>query len=237
MSKNLLLKISSWVVNIVQLCNRDTEKCSFSVWFTPNRFVLTAFIMPLFILFVVLLPEEVKAHKTANDSLYALLESLPASKQRVDVINQLVDNGIVYGQPKEARRLSEEAVALAKKLGYQKGYALALNRLGTAYWAEGKMLKAFNYYNDSRKVNEGLNDNYLLARNLNSIGNIYAVLGNIPAARSYYYEALPLYYELNQPNRIAAVYSNLGKILLDANQLDSAHYYLNKALPLAKEHY
>lgn len=198
-----------------------------------SKYDLNHFWIQLALVSMLLGTFEVSNAQTNNqDSLINLLKTLPASKQRVDVLNELTSI-IVYAQPGSTIAYSQEAVDIAEAIDYPEGLTLAYNRLATGYWSRGALNQAYDHFNISLELARNLKDEYLIALNVLGIGNIYFMLDNFRAANSYYEEAMITFRKEKNLQREAIIHNNIGRSYFKLYQQDSAIEAFQKAIDIA----
>ncbi len=165
--------------------------------------------------------------QTETDSLRNILKQhTSADSVRVQALVSL-SNSILYTSPDSALQLTEEALNVAKKTGWQKGMALAHRQQGMCYYSQADYTKALDCYHRALKQAAGLNDNSLEASVYNCIGNIYADMEEYDKALDYYHKDLAAAKLTNNPSEELIVLSNIAAVYTDKNELDSAlHYFL-----------
>lgn len=169
------------------------------------------------------------------DSLRATLAAVsPKSSRYVDILNEMTAR-LIYQEPDSALHTGKRALKQAELLDYQSGKAIALNRIGGAYWSKGEMNQALTHFQDSEELAARLGDEKLVARNIGNRGIIYAVMGNNPRAIRYYRQALSYFLVQDNQERIAVSYNNMGKAFMEIGKYDSAELYLQRALPISEQ--
>jgi signal transduction histidine kinase/DNA-binding response OmpR family regulator len=161
------------------------------------------------------------------------LENLLADKSlketiRIDVLNELaylkrsdLAVSIVYAR---------EALALAKRTGYEKGEAAASNAFSFYYWSKMENEKSLKYALSALRIFESLNDKKGLTDTYTLIGLIYLNLKETDKAEKYFNLALPLSIESKNNEAIGRGYNSLGVVALARNDRKEALRLYEKAL-------
>ena len=167
------------------------------------------------------------------------LENLLADKSlkeitRIDVLNELaylrrseLAVSIVYAR---------EAMALAKRIGYEKGEAAASNAFSFYYWSKMENEKSLQYALSALRIFESLNDKKGLMDTYTLIGLTYLNLKESDKAEKYFNLSLPLSLESKNDEAIGRVYNSFGVVALARNDRKEAlklflkaHTYLKRA--------
>ncbi len=81
--------------------------------------------------------------------------------------------------------LAQEALALARKINFEKGEAVSLNRIGTVLSSIGNHPQALENLFEALRINEKIKNNDGIMRNLGNIANVNAELGDYREALNY----------------------------------------------------
>jgi two-component system, sensor histidine kinase and response regulator len=162
---------------------------------------------------------------TKIDSLHFLLYRQPAADS--NRVNRLVDLAYRHYQsyPDSTLGYAQQALDLARQLGYRAGEGRAINRLAVGQSVKGNHGLAVKLYLESLKIAEELNDLEGVARVLNNIGYIYRLQKDHDRSFEYTYRAAAYGKQLNNTAALAVNYTNLGWLHdVDGNN-DSSLYY------------
>jgi len=176
------------------------------------------------------------------DSLESALKNAKHDTDKLRILVQLsatpeMNNVLKYAQP---------AVELADKLLGDKPdkslrsiladrKATAITNIGLMYEEEGNILKAFDHYIWSSKVQEEAGNQKGLASSLNDIGFIFEHQGDIPKALDYYGRSLKIREETGDKIGIAQSINNIGFIYKSQGDLVNALAYYSRSLKLYEE--
>ncbi|HUS03892.1 MAG TPA: tetratricopeptide repeat protein, partial [Chitinophagaceae bacterium] len=116
-----------------------------------------------------------QAHK--RDSLQSALQKEKTDSGRVLLLAELSFQ-IHEIKPDTAMILALEALELSRRIGFEKGEAVSLNRVGNVFSVLGNYLKALEAYLNALKINEKIENLDGKQRNLSNIGYIYFFQGD-----------------------------------------------------------
>ena len=153
-------------------------------------------------------------------------------------INNLIlqSKGLFNTDPAGAINLANEAKALAAKIDYPKGEAVALKNIGLAYYFQGKYVETLNFWKQSLNVYESIKDEDGIANLLNNLGAIYFNQGDNVKALDYYLQSLKIAEHIGNKEKIMMTLNNVGNIYsLKEATFDKALFYYEKALPICEQ--
>lgn len=159
------------------------------------------------------------------DSLKHLLATTKEDTTRVMALKSL---SFYTENADTALKMDSEALALARKIGFERGEAYALNQFGNDFWGSSNYPKALDYYLQSLKLNEKLGNLDAVAANNGNISNIYSAQEDYTTALSYLYKAVNLYTKTGS-DRVRLTYGSLGNVYRKINKFDSALTYYQKS--------
>lgn len=116
------------------------------------------------------------AQTNRKDSLKIALQKEKTDTGRVLLLADLCFE-YIGSKPDTVMLLALEGLSLSRRIGYIKGEAVSLNRIGNAYGALGNYPKELESYLQSLKINEKINNLDGMERNLANIGVIKNVNG------------------------------------------------------------
>ncbi|MBW7932702.1 MAG: response regulator [Gemmatimonadaceae bacterium] len=125
-------------------------------------------------------------------------------------------------RPVEAIRVGEEALTLARSIGFADGEAQALNQIGVYYQWLNDEKTASKYFFDALRVAEAGGVDVEQGYALNNIAASFLREGEEAQALQYARRALLLQQRRNNPSGIAYAYSRLGEVHSAMRQFDSA---------------
>ena len=169
--------------------------------------------------------------QTGNpDSIKQLLQNAKDDTSRV---LHLADLSFEYleSKPDTSMTLALEALSLARRIGFLKGEAISLHRVGGAYY--DNYPKAMELYLQALKINEKINNLDGIQRNLGNIGIIYNDQEDYQQALEYYFKAKSLAEQLNNKRSISLICVNIAEAYYRLKMFDSATLYAQQAYSIA----
>jgi tetratricopeptide (TPR) repeat protein len=164
------------------------------------------------------------------DSLKTVLSTDLSDTNRVWALNNLARN---IRNTDSIPILTEQAIALSKKVGFVKGEAEAYNSLALWYNQNGNYPKALEYYLRSIKLSESINYKAGLIRSYNSISTVYLYLQDYAMSINYARRARNLCIELNDEVIHAVASSWISKSFIELHRGDSALKYAQESYEVA----
>ena len=164
------------------------------------------------------------AQTNARDSLKQLLNKEKTDTGRVLLLAELAYQ-IHESKPDSAMNFAVEALSIARTIGYKKGEAVSLNRIGNVWNVLGNYPQAMEAFLKALKINENINNLDGIRRNYNNIGLIYRIQGDFQQALNYLLKAKELGVRLNDKEALSITLVNIGANYLDLKKIDSASLY------------
>lgn len=128
-----------------------------------------------------------------------------------------------------------EAKKTAVMLGYQKGIADAVNRLGNIFYSEEQYKEARDYYFEAMKLREINNDLDGLASSYHNLGLANYYLSDYKESLKYFNKSSSIREKIGDSNKIAVGYHNLADIHYRLAHFDEAIDFNKKALALYRK--
>ncbi|MCD6566334.1 MAG: tetratricopeptide repeat protein [Bacteroidales bacterium] len=129
-----------------------------------------------------------------------------------------------------------EAKKIAIKLGYQKGIADAINRMGVIYTIDEKYKEAKDCFFEAMKIRQIINDLNGLASSYHNLGLAYFHLSNFDESLNYFNKFLNVSMKLGDNQKIAVGYHNLADFHFRLAHFDQAVDLNKKALEYYKNY-
>ncbi|QKJ32423.1 tetratricopeptide repeat-containing sensor histidine kinase [Mucilaginibacter mali] len=142
--------------------------------------------------FCLLYCSPLKAQFKKADSLKQVIGQMPNDTVKVNAMKQLIIE-YIDKRNDEAIALAAKQLALAKKLHYDKGQAIAWRLMGVAYEASGDMQNGIESALKSLKIFEKMGDEAGVAGSYNNIGVVYLDENQTAQALDYFKKALDIY--------------------------------------------
>ena len=160
---------------------------------------------------------------------------IPGDTTRVNSLLQQSKENFT-NDPDKAISLANEAKALADRIDFQKGTALALKNIGIVYYFQGKHLEALDYYTQSLEVFKKIGDNSGIANLYSNIGVVYYDRGDDAKALENYLQSLKFSELAGDKFRILIALNNVGGVYnIKPATYDKALEYYLKALSISEE--
>src|SRR6187402_870057 len=145
--------------------------------------------------------------------------------------------GLFKTDPNKAIEIALQAKAQADKIDFKKGAAYALKNVGLGYYYQAKYVETLDYWEQSLKIFEALQDDIGIANLLNNIAAIYVNKGDDTRGLEYALRSLKLSEKTGDKLRILSALNTIGTIYF--NKKDTADKvkalsYMIAALPLCE---
>lgn len=172
------------------------------------------------------------AQTNARDSIKQLLKN---DKEDTSRVLHLADLSFLYleSKPDTTMMLALEALSLARKIGFAKGEAESLNRVGNVYRVFGNYPKAMEVFLQALKINEKINNLDGIQRNYTNIGVVYNFQEDFRQALTYSFKASQLAEQIKNKASLSTILRNLGENYFRLKLFDSAILYTQQAYNLA----
>lgn len=173
--------------------------------------------------------------KFSTIGLFLLLNCILFSqtKSKIDSINSL-DYVFLSNNLQKSKKLFLTNLNDAKKLNYEEGKAVSLNKLGTIESLLGDYKSSVSYFIQAVKIYEKL-------KKFESVANIYADIGyriryiDHDEGVNYFRKAIQVGEKYKIGEGMAAIYNNYGETIKN-HDIDSALFFYQKSLSIAKKH-
>lgn len=156
-----------------------------------------------------MLPIVLFAQNTVADSLARLLKQAPPDTHRVTLLTDYAWE-ISESETEEAEAHLQEAVALAQKITFPKGEAVAWNGLGVVEEIRGDFAKAEAFYKKALDIRRRLDDLRAIGASLNNLGVLNELQGRFDSALLFHRANLDIQKQLGDTIRIARVLFNMA---------------------------
>lgn len=167
------------------------------------------------------------------DSLRHIISLQAGDTAEVLALNRLA--GSYYQSDEDSTQiLAEQALALAKTIGYDKGRGYAFHHLGTYYFYRSEFDSALTYYRKSLKIKRALGDSNAVSGTLNNMAAIMLKRGQYVEALNANQQSLKLKLLLGDSARASRSLNNIGLIYAKQQNIKLAIQYYNKALNMKK---
>lgn len=171
--------------------------------------------------------------RSETDSLLNALANIPKDTAFINLTNKVIKQ-IFESNPTQALSLASDALEVAKKIGYQQGYANLQASLGWLYYRQGDIDKAFTISQEALNLLDKIGSIQSKAEVLNNIAAIYNEQGKYKLSLEYFEKALAIQISENNLLGIVRCYNNLAFTSLKAKDYALAQTYIGKALEANK---
>jgi two-component system, NarL family, sensor histidine kinase UhpB len=176
----------------------------------------------------------------SNNKMDSLLNVLKNSAEDTNKVNTLnLISRQLYMSPRymEGKKYVEESLALAEKLNFKKGLAVATNLLGAIVNRQGNYTEASKIHLAALKIFEELGDKKGISNTYHNIGHNYSAQNKYSEALKYYQATIKIKEEIGEDYRtgIADIYNSIGKNYNNQGNYSESLKYLLAALKIHEE--
>jgi tetratricopeptide (TPR) repeat protein len=130
--------------------------------------------------------------------------------------------------------LTERAIAMSRKTGFQYGLATGLNIKGNTLRLVGNTSEAVPVLKEALHVSEVNNFRNNAANVLNNLANVYDDVGDYQSAFKTYEQAVQMYGAMKDSLNMAHTYGNMGIVMHHLRNYEKANVYYFKSIDLLK---
>ncbi len=188
----------------------------------------------IFLFIIISSSHPIYAQSTVRDSLSQLLQKEKSDTSRVLLLVQL-SSQYAFFKPDSAMLLALKGLELSRIIGFPKGEATSLNRIGGTYNLLGNYLKGMQLHLQALQIRERIQDVNGIAQSLNDIGNVLRIQGEYYKAIEYHLKAKKLSEQINNKEGLAGSINSLGRCYLQLKQYDSAIANARQAYEIANK--
>jgi len=171
---------------------------------------------------------EVDARTDRKDSLRNVLQQEKQDTTRVLLLSDLCFE-YIGSKPDTIMAMALEGLSISRRIGFLKGEAISLNRIGNAYGALGNFPKEMDAYLQALKINEKINNPDGMERNLANLGVIKNEQGDYRQALNYLLKAKSLAEKIQNKDLLSIALCEIGLVYLNLGKIDSARVYTQQA--------
>ncbi|MBI3511107.1 MAG: tetratricopeptide repeat protein [Bacteroidetes bacterium] len=180
-------------------------------------------------LFSFLLPAQ-----NSTDSILRVLKGTMPDTQRVNLLVRVAKILDDHSDTTE-KKYSLEALALAKKINYERGIASSYAVLGLAEEGAGNFVAAIDDEQKAFELREKENDSLGMAKALGNMSNNEYYIGDYTSAAEHAYQSLGLYEKLGNKIGLIAIHYGIGNILVEQKSYEAGLAQFQMALELSKD--
>ncbi len=185
----------------------------------------------VFTISVLILCSPMAWSQSMPDSLVRKFAGMVRDSNYVIRLNQVASE-YLRTNPNITRAIASEALNIAPKIKYTRGYARALTVMGNSYWYEGIYEFAQNYYLLAARQYQSIADSIGLGHTFNNIGEVYKKLNENDKALVYLIRSKELQ-KRDSINYPLTAY-NIGELYIRVGKVDEAKKYLKESMAAAK---
>ena len=169
-----------------------------------------------------------------RDSLRQSLQKEKTDTGRVLLLGEL---GLTYleSKPDSTVAMALKALLLARQIGFDKGEAVSLNRIGMAYQISANYPKAMEVFLQALKLNEKISYLNGRQRNLHNLGIAYRDQGDHRQALEYFFKAKALEEQLRDSRMLSITLGGIGDNYRRLKNFDSARKYVQQSFDVASQ--
>ncbi len=139
------------------------------------------------------------------------------------------------GQVERAIEHHEQALVIAREMGYRRMEGATLGNLGLAYAALGQVERAIEHYEEALVIQREIGDRCGEGNQVANLGNTYAALGQVERAIEHYGEALVIQHEIGDRRGQGTQLANLGSVYAKIGDVTQARECWEQALVIFKD--
>ncbi|WP_299455283.1 tetratricopeptide repeat protein [uncultured Microscilla sp.] len=140
-----------------------------------------------------------------------------------------------YSSADTALMYAQQAYALAHQLGYSRGKALALHKLGVVYWLKGDLNAAIDSTKQAMSMFQQLNHTKQYVACLNNLAAIYRPKGQYKKSLELHHEALRLREKIKDSVGLVSSHTNIGLVYLFTKDYKKAMRYFKTSEQLSQQ--
>jgi len=154
---------------------------------------------------------------------------------KVNMLNALSAELIMVSNFTSAEKYANEALTIAKQIGFKKAIAISYGTLGIIYNMQGNYAEALKNHMAALKVREESGDKNGTANSYNNIGRVFYEQAKYPEALKYYFVALKIRQETDDKKGLSASYGNIGSVYIELGNYPEAVKNYFAALKIHEE--
>ena len=173
------------------------------------------------------------AQSSVKNSLKALLKKEKHDTSRVLLLEKL-SQIYILSKPDSAMIMALEGLRIARRIGFLKGEAISLHRMGAVYYSFNRP-KGMELLLQSIKINEKIKNQNGLINNYNAIVMAYNALGDYRMALKYASQAKALSERNNNKRGLSLALLRLSGTYMLSGILDSSKFFAQQSYELATQ--
>jgi len=190
----------------------------------------------MFLLFIGAISKSIIAQNDkVVDSLMNILKNASEDTNKVNVLNDLNRHYVDIGPQPRSKDFGDNALALAAKLNFKKGLAIAYFNIGLYNGQQSNYAEALKNFQTALKIDREIDNKKGIANDCVIIGLAYTHWGNYPVSLNYFFAALRIYEKIGYKLGIADSYNKIGIINRSQGNYDEAMKNHLNSLKLMEE--
>lgn len=208
---------------------------------SPKKNSLIPFLIYIFVFSTILSQDRTSYNSEIKDKADLVYDSLVTDLNEASIdtvrVNLLNEIAWYYAPTNFSKSINyaDSALALSKKIDWEKGEATALKNKGEALRYNGEMQKSILNHEVSLSIFEKLNDQNAVAQLLGNIGMTYHQLSNYSKSYEYYDRALNIFLKVNNMHGVLKINVYLGILFHNIKDYQRSLEKYNYALKYADE--
>lgn len=174
------------------------------------------------------------SQQNPTDSLLALLPTT-ADTNKVNLLNK-ISSSYWYSDPTQTIVYADQAIALGKLIGFQKGVTSAYNNKGVGFYQQNQYPQAMEWYSKALEGHKQSGNFQGEAWLLSNIGMMYWKQSKLDTAVQYYLQSMKIWEDKQVESEKASVFENLGNVYADQDDNERALDYYFKSLAIEKKY-
>ena len=175
-----------------------------------------------------------KSQQTSRDSLFRLLQTTPANKEKILLYLQLGES-LQESNPDSAGVYFQYARSLANRINDKKGLSKYLSQQVNLFNQKAQFEDGLAAAQIDAAIGEQLKDPQILIQGYNDVANEYEYLGDYQPASEYYLKSLQLASSRNDEGMESKIYDNLASVFISLKDYSIADTYCHNAFNLASK--
>ncbi len=174
-----------------------------------------------------------QAQNKQLDSLHYIYKNSREDTSKILILTAIAHE-YRYLKPDSTLSIAQKALAWAEEKNFDKGIAIASNRMGLANTSRNNYVLALEQQKKSLALFEKLYKKKEMAQTLYEIGIIYDYQANYPVALTYFFKSLKIREDIQDKRGIAASLNSIGIIYQNQNENEKALAYFEKSFAIKK---
>jgi signal transduction histidine kinase len=174
--------------------------------------------------------------KQGQARLDSLISEVTRMKEDTNTIRlyDLISSGYSDVNSDEGLKWAEKQLILSRKIGWQRGEAMAFNNMGSHWEAKGAYAKAMGFFFKSLNIIEQQGNKYSIAVLTSNIGLLYQKQKQYEKSLQWNFKALKSAKEMGDSTMLQTIMNNIGMVYQSEQKYDEALKYHMMSLHIAE---